>query len=113
MKILSALLISLPLICTPLAAHADKGGNKGPSDSAWEHANDNASFKRKHDDRQEHHDKWKKNKGDRDGRYGDRDGYSRDPNRYWDDRYEDRNYRDRDSRYGDRDGRGSHDQQDR
>lgn len=92
MKILTALLISLPLICTPLAANADKGGNKGPSDRAWERANDNASFKRGDDDRYKHYDKSKKKDGDhvehyRDGddRYGDRDR-DRDRDRDNDDR---------------------------
>jgi hypothetical protein len=112
MKTLTALLISLPLICTPLAANADKGGNKGPNERAWEHANDNARFKRDYNDRYEHHDKWKREEshrdryyGDRDDRYRDRDRGSRDPNRDRDYRYGDRDYRygDRDSRYGDRD----------
>ena len=96
MKTLTALLISLPLICTPLAANADKGGNKGPNERAWEHANDNARFKRGYDDKYEHHDKWQHKEGDR---YRDRDWGSRDPNR-------DRDYHrygDRDSRYGNRD----------
>jgi len=113
MKILTTLLISLPLVCAPLAAVADKGGNKGPNEQAWEHANDNASFKRGYDG-------YKRDHRDRDGRYGDSDYRhrddryrdwdrgSRDPNRdrdyrYGDGRYGDRDYRHRDGRYGERD----------
>ena len=99
MKILTTILISLPLICAPLTASADKGGNKGPSDQAYERANDNASFKRGDD--YEKHDTWKKQKGGHDG--PDRDDHgSRDPNQYRDDRRGDHNYRD----YSKRDGGG-------
>jgi hypothetical protein len=73
MKILTTILISLPLICAPLTASADKGGNKGPSDQAYEHANDNASFK--HGDDYEKHDTGKNKKGDHDD--ADKDGHSR------------------------------------
>jgi hypothetical protein len=108
MKILTTILFSLSLICTPLTAAADKGGNKGPSDRAYERASDNASFKRGDD-----YDKprqGKQHKGDdddaehhrhRDDRDSDRDrDYrgSRDPNR---EREQDRE-RDRDRDKADR-----------
>jgi hypothetical protein len=73
MKILTTILISLSLICAPLTASADKGGNKGPSDQAYERANDNASFKRGDDYKK--HDTSKKKKGDHDD--DDNDGHSR------------------------------------
>jgi len=119
MKILITLLLSLPLICTPLAASADKGGNKGPDERAWERANDNASFKRG-DDYEKHDKKKTKKQGfhdhddHNDGRYLHRDDRdydrdddrnyrtrdsdyrgSRDPNQDRDDRYRDRDYRNR------------------
>ena len=103
MKILTTILISLSLVCVPLTAAADKGGSKGPSDRAYERANDNASFKRG-EDYDKHYKGKKDNKGghddDDDGRYRHRDDRdhdrdsdrdysgSRDPNR-------DGNYRDR------------------
>ena len=59
------LLLSLTLIRAPLAASADKGGNKGQSELAWERANDNASFKHGDDDHN-------------DGRYRHRDDRDRD-----------------------------------
>jgi hypothetical protein len=107
MKILTTILISLSLVCVPLTAAADKGGSKGPSDRAYERANDNASFKRG-DDYDKHYKGKKDKKGDHDhaednddGRYRHRDDRdhdrdsdrdysgSRDPNR-------DGDYRDRD-----------------
>jgi len=98
MKILTTLLISLPLICAPLAAAADKAGSKGPSERAWERANDNASFKRGDDNlSHEHHDREKKKAGDRDREYSDRN------DRYRDRESDDRNDRDRDKERNDRD----------
>ena len=93
MKILTTILISLSLICAPLTASADKGGNKGPSDQAYERANDSASFKRGDD--YEKHDTWEKKKGDHDDDHSrqhddrDRDYHgSRDSNR---DQYREQN----------------------
>ena len=57
-KQLISLLALLPLLLIPLEAYADK--DKGPSDRAYDRANDNASFKRD-DDNNKHH---KKNKHD-------------------------------------------------
>ena len=99
MKILSAILFSLSLILVPLTAAADKGGNKGPSDRAYERANDNATSKRAddydkqhkkgdHDDDDDDHDDDRyRHRDDRDYHDRDYDG-SRDPNR---DRERDRN----------------------
>jgi len=92
MKILTTLLIALPLICAPLAAAADKDGGKGPGERAWERANDNASFKRgeggyKHeyqDRRRKQADDPDVDHRDRDRDYHDskeQDRGSRDPNR--------------------------------
>ena len=90
MKILTTLLITLPLICTPLAAAAEKDGGKGPSERAWERANDNASFKRgeggyKH----EYHDRWRKQADD-----PDVDRRERDRDRDREDAHRDRDYHD-------------------
>ena len=64
-KLLISLLALLPLLLIPLDSYADK--DKGPSDRAYDRANDNASFKRdndkkKHDDK----DKQKKKKHHKD-----------------------------------------------
>lgn len=45
MKPLAALLAALFIVCLPLPSYADKG-EKGPGEHAYEHASDNASFKR-------------------------------------------------------------------
>ena len=50
-KLLISLLAILPLLLLPLDSYADK--NKGPSDRAYDRANDNASFKRG-DDKKKH-----------------------------------------------------------
>jgi hypothetical protein len=55
---LISLLAILPLLLLPLDSYADK--DKGPSDRAYDRANDNASFKRG-DDKNKH-----KNKNDDD-----------------------------------------------
>lgn len=90
MNILTRFLITLPLICTPLAAAAEKGGSGDPNERAWERANDNASFKRGDGgDKHESRESWRKPAGDRNGDYRDRDYRdsesqyrgSRDPNR--------------------------------
>ena len=92
MKILATLLISLPLICAPLAATADKAGSKGPSERARESANDNASFKLGDDNHSHGHHDWEKKKaGDRDREHTDQDDPFRDRERG------DHNDRDRDS----------------
>ena len=41
-----ALLATLSIVCIPMQSYAAKGGEKGPSDRAYERASDNASFKR-------------------------------------------------------------------
>ena len=41
-----ALLTTLSIVCIPTQSFAAKGGEKGPSDRAYERASDNASFKR-------------------------------------------------------------------
>lgn len=76
-KLLTALLAALPLLWLPLDSNADK--NKGPSDRAYERANDNASFKRDDDSKK---DKKKHKKGDRD-EHRDRDEQG-DRYRDWD-----------------------------
>ena len=45
-KTLVALLTTLFIACQPMQSYAAKGGEKGPSDRAYERASDNASFKR-------------------------------------------------------------------
>ena len=74
-KLLTSLLMLLPLLLLPLNSHADK--DKGPSDRAYERANDNASFKRDRD--------WKNDKNHK-GRKQDRKQHDRD-----DDDHKDRN----------------------
>lgn len=53
-KLLISLLAILPLLLLPLDSFADK--DKGPSDRAYDRANDNASFKRG-DDKKKHKNK--------------------------------------------------------
>jgi len=53
-KLLISLLAILPLLLLPLDSYADK--DKGPSDRAYDRANDNASFKRG-DDKKKHKNK--------------------------------------------------------
>ena len=68
----SALLISTLLaLALPLQAHAAKGGEKGPSDSAWENANENARFKREGE-------KLKKEKHDKKDKYDKKEKHSHD-----------------------------------
>ena len=102
----TALMISsLLILALPLQAHAARGGEKGPGDSAWEHANENAKFKR--EDEKLKKDKHKKEKHSHDGeddhkhdRRDDReDGYRRDRDSDRDGR------RDRDNDDSDREGR--------
>jgi len=57
-KLLISLLTLLPLLLIPLDSYADK--DKGPSDRAYDRANDNASFKRDDDDDDDHKKKDKK-----------------------------------------------------
>ena len=45
-KTFVALLTILFIACLPMQSYAAKGGEKGPSDRAYERASDNASFKR-------------------------------------------------------------------
>ena len=64
-KQLISLLALLPLLLIPLEVYADK--DKGPSDRAYDRANDNASFKRdadnnKHHKKDKHDDKDHKEK---------------------------------------------------
>ena len=49
MKILAAVITTTLILALPLQSFAAKGGEKGPSDRAWEHADENASFKREGD----------------------------------------------------------------
>lgn len=75
-KLLISLLAILPLLLLPLDSYADK--DKGPSDRAYDRANDNASFKRgddkkkkdkkkyDDDDDDDHKDKKKNKKGNKD-----------------------------------------------
>lgn len=46
MKRIVALLVAVCFVATPLTTYAGKGGAKGPSDKAYENADDNAKFKR-------------------------------------------------------------------
>ena len=57
-KLLISLLTLLPLLLIPLDSYADN--DKGPSDRAYDKANDNASFKRDDDDDDDHKKKDKK-----------------------------------------------------
>ena len=122
MKKTALMISSLLILALPLQAHAAKGGEKGPSDSAWEHANENAKFKRegeklkkdKHNKKEKHsHDGEDDHDHDRDDRYrrdrdSDREGrYDRDH----DDSDRD-GRRDRDRDDSDRDGRGDRDRDD-
>ena len=70
-KLLISLLTLLPLLLIPLDSYADK--DKGPSDRAYDRANDNASFKRDNDkkkhkkkDKDDDKDKKKKKRHDKD-----------------------------------------------
>jgi hypothetical protein len=96
-KILTTLLAVLPLLLLPFDACADKDKGKGPSDRAYERANDNASFKR--DDDNKKHKKKDKKKGDHDDRddrkKGDRDDHDRDDRKKGDRDDHDRDDRDR------------------
>jgi E3 ubiquitin-protein ligase RBBP6 len=69
-KILISLLSMLPLLLLPLDANADK--DKGPSDRAYDRANDNASFKRD-DDEKKHKKKDKKDDKDHKVKKKDKD----------------------------------------
>ena len=61
-RILIAFITSVAVLLLPLQSIAGKGGEKGPSDRAYERANDNASFKRGGDDddygRHKHRDRY-------------------------------------------------------
>jgi hypothetical protein len=82
MKIrLVALLTTLSIVCLPMQSYAAKGGEKGPSDRAYERASDNASFKREDGKpgKAEHrrdNDKGSKDKGSKDK--GSKDKGSKD-----------------------------------
>ena len=70
-KHLLALLTALTLTCLSPGLLAAKGGEKGPGDRAYEHASDNASFKRDGKHKDEDHkkkDKKKKHKNHDDDR---------------------------------------------
>ena len=69
-KLLISLLAILPLLLLPLDSYADK--DKGPSDRAYDRANDNASFKRG-DDKKKH-----KNKDDDHKKKKDKKNYDDD-----------------------------------
>jgi hypothetical protein len=49
MRYLTVLFIAGIFLCQAVDALAGKGGKKGPSESAYEHANEHASFKRDED----------------------------------------------------------------
>ncbi len=55
-RLLICLLSLLPLLLLPLDSSADK--NKGPSDRAYDKANDNASFKRDNNDKHKKKNKY-------------------------------------------------------
>lgn len=46
MRTFIAMLVIICFVAAPLSSFAAKGGKKGPDDNAYEHANDNAKFKR-------------------------------------------------------------------
>ena len=70
-KLLISLLAILPLLLLlPLDCYADK--DKGPSDRAYDKANDNASFKRD-DDKKKHDDDDHKKKKDKEKHDSDDD----------------------------------------
>ena len=64
-KLLISLLAVLPLLLLPLDSYADKG--KGPSDQAYDKANDNASFNRDNDKKKKKN-KNKDKKDDKDSK---------------------------------------------
>jgi Skp family chaperone for outer membrane proteins len=75
---LITLLTAMALASLSLQSLAAKGDEKGPSDRAYEHASDNASFKRDRDydadGRKKHKDKdKKKDRDDDDGKDSDRE----------------------------------------
>ncbi len=65
-KLLICLLSLLPLLLLPLDSSADK--DKGPSDRAYEKANDNASFKRDKKDKEKKKNKYRDDDDDDDHR---------------------------------------------
>ena len=65
-KLLICLLSLLPLLLLPLDSSADK--DKGPSDRAYEKANDNASFKRDKKDKDKKKNKYRDDDDDDDHR---------------------------------------------
>lgn len=69
-KFLISLLAILPLLLLPLDSYADK--DKGPSDRAYDRANDNASFKRG-DDKKKHKNKDDDDDDDHKKKYDDDD----------------------------------------
>ena len=74
MKPSIALISILLAIALPAQILAAKGGEKGPSDRAWERANDNASFKRGEDrPGKGHYKEKKKHKDSYDDERHDRD----------------------------------------
>ena len=46
MKTFIAMLVIVCFAAAPMTSFAAKGGQKGPDDNAYKHANDNAKFKR-------------------------------------------------------------------
>ena len=69
-KLLISLLTILPLLLLPLDSYADK--DNGPSDRAYDRANDNASFKRG-DDKKKHKNKDDDDDDDHKKKYDDDD----------------------------------------
>ena len=69
-KLLISLLAILPPLLLPLDSYADK--DKGPSDRAYDRANDNASFKRG-DDKKKHKNKDDDDDDDHKKKYDDDD----------------------------------------
>lgn len=68
-KLLISLLSLLPLLLLPLDSSADK--DKGPSDRAFERANDNASFKHDNDHKEKNKNKHHDDDDDDDGDHKD------------------------------------------
>ena len=86
-KTLVALLVTLFIACLSMQSYAAKGGEKGPSDRAYERASDNASFKREGDktgkaehrrDRHDDSDDWRSRLEDDSDSDSDSDMKSRD-----------------------------------
>jgi hypothetical protein len=71
------------ILALPALALAEKGGSgKGPSDSAWEHASDKSSFKRRGEDPREYGDRRRERHEEGRGEYGDENHEGRREERY-------------------------------